>query len=56
MNLLPFGDLPAHKARRFVPQDVDWSDWSQIAPLYDQLEARAPECKTAAEFEQWLLD
>jgi oligoendopeptidase F len=56
MNLLPFGELPAHKPRRFVPGNVDWSDWNAVAPLYDRLEARAAECKTAAELERWLID
>src|SRR5580704_13955888 len=56
MNLLPFENLPAAKPRSFVPAEVDWSDWNQIAPLYDQLEARAAACKTAADLERWLLD
>jgi len=56
MNLLPFDKLPAYQPRTFVSADVDWGDWSQIAPLYDQLEARAAECKTPADLEQWLID
>ncbi|MGA3163133.1 MAG: M3 family oligoendopeptidase [Verrucomicrobiota bacterium] len=56
MNLLPFGELPAHKPRKFVPPTVDLGDWPQIAPLFDQLEARAASCKTPAELERWLLD
>ena len=56
MNLLPFDALPAHKPRRFVPEQIDLSDWTQIAPLFDKLESRAAECKTTAELEQWLLD
>src|SRR5215472_8088696 len=56
MNLLPFDALPAHKPRRFVPEQIDLGDWKQIAPLFDQLESRAAECKTAADLEQWLLD
>ena len=56
MNLLPFGRLPAYKPRNFVPQNIDLGDWSQIAPLFDQLETRAAGCKTAAELERWLLD
>jgi oligoendopeptidase F len=31
-------------------------DWPQIAPLFDQLEARAAKAKSAAELEKWLLD
>lgn len=56
MNLLPFDKLPAYQPRAFVPADVDWGDWSQIAPLYDQLEARAAQCNTPADLEQWLID
>ena len=56
MNLLPFGKLPAYRPRKFVPQTIDLGDWPQIAPLFDQLEARAADCKTAAELERWLLD
>src|SRR5580693_8840911 len=56
MNLLPFGKLPAAKPRRFVPQNADLGDWPQIAPLYEQLEQRAPQIKDAAALESWLLD
>ena len=49
MNLLPFGKLPAAKPRTFVPQTIDLGDWPQIAPLFDQLEARAAQAKSAAE-------
>jgi oligoendopeptidase F len=56
MNLLPFGKLPAHKPRAFVPQDIDLGDWPQIAPLFDQLEERAARCKSAEALERWLLD
>ncbi len=56
MNLLPFGKLPAAKPRSFVPQTIDLGDWPQIAPLFEQLESRAPICRSAAELERWLLD
>jgi oligoendopeptidase F len=56
MHLLPFEDLPAHKARRFVPKQIDLGDWAQIAPLFDRLEERASRCKSAASLEKWLLD
>jgi oligoendopeptidase F len=56
MNLLPFDDLPAWKPRRFVPEEIDLGDWNHIRPLYDRLEARAPECKSPAELERWVLD
>src|SRR5277367_466564 len=56
MNLLPFGKLPPHKPRKFVPQNIDLGGWPQIAPLFGQLESRAPQIKIAAELEKWLLD
>lgn len=56
MNLLPFNELPVFRPRHFVPQKADLGDWNQIAPLFDQLEAKAASCKTVKEFEQWLLD
>ncbi len=56
MNLLPFGKLPAHQPRKFVPQNIDLGDWPQIAPLFEQLEARAAGCKTVPALERWLLD
>ena len=40
MNLLPFGSLPALKPRQFVPPQLDLGDWTQLAPLFEQLEAR----------------
>jgi oligoendopeptidase F len=56
MDLLPFKSLPAHRARRFVPAQIDLGNWEQIAPLFEQLEKRAPECKSAEQLERWLLD
>jgi oligoendopeptidase F len=56
MNLLPFDTLPAHKQRRFLPDQIDLGEWSQLAPLFDQLETRATRCRTVADLEQWLLD
>jgi oligoendopeptidase F len=56
MNLLPFGKLAAHKPRTFVPKDINLGDWSQIAPLFDQLETRAAAAKSATELEKWLID
>src|SRR5687767_9342858 len=56
MNLLPFGELPPHKRRSFVPEKVDAGIWDQLAPLFDQLEARAPAISPVAELERWLLD
>ncbi len=56
MNLLPFTNLPVHSPRSFVPAQIDLGDWSQIAPLFDRLDARAPQCQSRAEFERWILD
>jgi oligoendopeptidase F len=56
MNLLPFEKLPAYSTRRFVPNEADLGDWTQVAPLFDQLEARAPQCRTLADLERWILD
>jgi oligoendopeptidase F len=56
MSLLPFGKLPAAKPRAFVPADLDLGDWSQIAPLFDQLAAAADKAKSGAALERWLLD
>jgi oligoendopeptidase F len=56
MNLLPFDELPVYRPRAFVPDNVDLGDWNQIAPLFDKLEAAAPERKTPEDFERWLLD
>ena len=55
MNLLPFGKLPPFAPREFVPVDADLGNWSQLAPLFDQLEARAAKAASLAEFERWLL-
>ena len=55
MNLLPFGKLPPFAPREFVPVEADLGNWSQLAPLFDQLEARAAKASSLAEFEQWLL-
>jgi len=56
IDLLPFGSLPPYRPRRFVPASVDLGDWTQLAPLFDQLQAQIQACSTAAELEQWLLD
>ncbi|HEY5296489.1 MAG TPA: M3 family oligoendopeptidase [Verrucomicrobiae bacterium] len=56
MNLLPFGKLAAAKPRKFVPENIDLGDWPQIAPLFEQLEKRAPQIKATGELEKWLLD
>ncbi len=40
--------------RKFVPKDLDCSDWSQIEPLHQTLLNR--DLNTADELEKWLLD
>ncbi len=44
------------KPRKFVPQNIDLGDWPNVAPLFDRLEKRAPQIKTTADLEGWLLD
>ncbi len=56
MSLLPFGQLPPHSPRRFVPALANLGEWAQIAPLFDQLEAQLARATSIAELEQWLLD
>jgi oligoendopeptidase F len=56
MSLLPFDNLPAYKARRFVPAEIDLGDWTRVAPLFDFLRTRVPACASPADLEQWLLD
>src|SRR5579859_529819 len=56
MGLLPFEKLAPHKPRHFLPENIDLGDWSQIAPLFEQLETRAQNSKTLNELEAWLLD
>jgi oligoendopeptidase F len=55
MSLLPFGSLPAYQPRRFVPAQLDLGDWTQLAPLFDQLESRCATAQTVADLEAWLL-
>ena len=52
MNLLPFGKLPVHTPRRFVPAAIDLGDWSQSAPLFDRLEANAAAATALPAFER----
>jgi oligoendopeptidase F len=55
MSLLPFGSLPAYQPRQFVPAQLNLGDWTQLAPLFDQLESRCAAAQTSAELEAWLL-
>jgi oligoendopeptidase F len=56
MSLLPFSDLPAYRPRRFVPENIDLGDWSQVSPFFDRLVSRGTKCSSASELEQWILD
>jgi oligoendopeptidase F len=56
MNLLPFDKLPAYGPRRFVADGIDLGDWRQIAPWFDDLEARISRCQLVSELEGWILD
>jgi oligoendopeptidase F len=56
MNLLPFENLPAHRPRRFVPEQIDLGDWKQIAPLFDTLEAHGSNFAISDDIEAWLLN
>ena len=55
MNL-PFGPLPSHEPRRFVPTTTDLGDWAPLGQLFDALEVRAAGCHSAADLEGWLRD
>ncbi len=56
MSLLPFTNLPPYRARNLIPAETDLGEWSQLAPLFDCLDARAGEAQTMRQFEQWILD
>jgi oligoendopeptidase F len=56
MNLLPFEPQPPYRPRVFVPEKIDLGEWSQVAPLFDKLEAASALARTPAELERWLLD
>jgi len=56
MNLLPFGVLPAHTPRRFVPATINLGNWVEIAPLFDALEQKLTSGQSVAELESALLD
>ncbi len=55
MNLLPFGQLPPHTPRQFLPAHLDLGDWSQIEPHFHALELHAHAAVTLAGLENWLL-
>lgn len=55
MNLLPFGQLPAHSPRKFLPAHIDLGDWSKIEPQFDALELHAAASVNVEDLETWLL-
>ena len=56
MTLLPFGELPPHTTRRFLPAAVDLGSWASLAPHFDRLEAAGHACATVEDLERWLVD
>lgn len=56
MSLLPFGELPAHTPRRFLPLSLDLGNWEALKPWVDRLEERGRAAGTVAELEAWLVD
>ena len=56
MSLLPFGTLPPHRPRQFVPVSLDLGDWSAVEPLFRRLESQAALCTSADDLEQWIRD
>jgi oligoendopeptidase F len=56
MSLLPFGELPVHTPRKFVPKGAQLGKWREIEPLFNELEKRIREAESATDLEKWLLD
>src|SRR5687767_8729905 len=56
MSLLPFENLPVHSPREFVPANAALGNWTEIEPLFNQLEERVNKVLSAQELERWLLD
>jgi oligoendopeptidase F len=56
MSLLPFGQLPPFRSRRFVPVALDLGNWDAVAPFFDRLEKQAAGCTSVADLERWLVD
>ncbi|MGB0579375.1 MAG: M3 family oligoendopeptidase [Limisphaerales bacterium] len=54
MSLLPFGNLPVHRPRKLVPNEIDLGNWEAVAPLFDQLEADLQKCESAADLRAWI--
>lgn len=56
MTTLPFGELPPHTTRRFLPAMVDLGSWASLAPHFGRLEAAGHASATVEELERWLVD
>ena len=56
MSWLPFGELPPHTPRRFVPVGRQLGDPAAVLPLFDQLETRLGAVDSLAALEVWLID
>ncbi len=56
MSLLPFGELPVHTPRKFVPSRADLGNWVEIEPLFNRLESQIERITASADLERWLLD
>src|SRR5262245_8217599 len=56
MSVLPFGELPVYRSRKFLRPQIDLGTWAKIEPLFDQLETHVQTLKSAPELEQWLLN
>ncbi|MEW6302589.1 MAG: M3 family oligoendopeptidase [Verrucomicrobiota bacterium] len=55
MSLLPFGKLPVHTPRQFVPPEADLGNWAHLEPLFNALELSASRCAAPADLERWLI-
>ena len=55
MSLLPFGSLPPHCPRQFVPSDLDLNEITPIEALFDQLESRLSAVQLPGQLEEWLM-
>lgn len=54
MSLLPFGQLPPHQPRQFVPRDFDFSRLTELDILFDRLESGLDAVTTVDGLEEWL--
>ncbi len=53
---LDLSKLPKDFPRRFVPEEAQLAHWSEIEPLFDELERRAARIDTPEALEEWILD